>query len=643
MSLRIIDWRVTSKCNSDCGFCYASNEIRRMQSKQIDEVIKKIVSSRCSSICISGGEPLLNPETTLDIMKKLHDYGISLFLSTNGTNFIKHVSEIEPLISKLSLPIDGYNYNTNTINGRNEGSFERVVEILNVYKNKKHDFSIKVATVLSQKNMNLEHFKKMHDFLKSFSIDLWKIYQFIPEGRGKKNREEYVIDEAKYIDFTSNLQKYFDANSANRNFDIAIIGRRERNSAYFIIQPDATVIIPIDDGKECIEKNIGDLKTESIDNIVSEWEKLNDKMNVIGNNEKRDISRPIYKLHIDETDKRILHLFDEHPLYEDSKLAQELGLDVDIVANKMKKLYQIRAIKQIIPIINVSNFGFDVYLVNLFFSVQNATSHIVDILCNHSNIGWVAECYDWDRMDGNAIFRIGVFAENNNKYGSILHEIEGIFGKQLIRYETDIVPEKYVCAQRYMLRENKPSSMDSSRIILNRSTTPLSKVELNLFNQLRYLERPNIKSIADQMRISHKKVEKTLALLRKKIIINKFQSVYDSNILGYKCYLLFIKFEPNFQKSQFEDFVKSKNEVTHINTLNAGNWDMDVEIKVEHSEQCFALIEDIVNKFSSQISAKRIIRIEKEHKFEFLIPAVLEVASKQCEQSLLDRILRREN
>lgn len=643
MSLRIIDWRVTSTCNSVCGFCYASNEIKRMQSKQIDEVIKKIVSSRCSSICISGGEPLLDPKTTLDIMKKLHDYGISLFLSTNGTNFIKHVSEIEPLISKLSLPIDGYDCNTNTINGRNEGSFERVVEILNVYKNKKHDFSIKVATVLSQKNMNLEHFQKMHDFLKSFSIDLWKIYQFIPEERGKENREEYIIDEAKYIDFTSNLQKYFDANSANRNFDIAIIGRRQRNSAYFIIQPDATVIIPIDDGKECIEKNIGDLKTESIDNIVSEWEKLNDKMNVIGNNEKRDISRPIYKLHIDETDKRILHLFDEHPLYEDSKLAQELGLDVDIVANKMKKLYQIRAIKQIIPIINVSNFGFDVYLVNLFFSVQNATSHIVDILCNHSNIGWVAECYDWDRMDGNAIFRIGVFAENNNKYGSILHEIEGIFGKQLIRYETDIVPEKYVCAQRYMLRENKPSSMDSSRIILNRSTTPLSKVELNLFNQLRYLERPNIKSIADQMRISHKKVEKTLALLRRKIIINKFQSVYDSNILGYKCYLLFIKFEPNFPKSQFEDFVKSKNEVTHINTLNAGNWDMDVEIKVGHSEQCFALIEDIVNKFSSQISAKRIIRIEKEHKFEFLIPAVLEVASKQCEQSLLDRILRREN
>lgn len=641
MSLRIIDWRITSKCNSDCKFCYAVNNIEPLQKEDIQEVVKKIVSTKCSYVCITGGEPLLNSKETLDIMKKLHNYGIALFLSTNGTNYIENINDIEALISKLSLPLDGYSKYSNTINGRSEGNFEIVKEILDLYNKKAHNFSIKIATILTKKNMNIEHFKKMHDFLKSYSIDLWKIYQFIPEGRGETYINDYNIEDIEYLNFISGLQKYFDKNSSDRDFDISFVGRKERNSAYFIIQPDANVIIPIDDGDVCLETNIGDLKTEAIDDITARWEQKNDKMNVIGNNEKRDIPRPIHKRHIDEIDKRLLFLFDEHPLYDDSKLAEVLREDVTTIAKKMEKLYSIRAIKQIIPIVNVSDFGFDIYLVNLFFSSQNGTSNIKDILCNNSNIGWVAECYDWDRMDGNAIFRIAIFAKNHNHFRNILSDIEEIFGKQLIKYETDIVPEKYVCSQRYMLKENIQIWMDASRINLNHTTTFLSKRELSLLNQLSYMKRPNIKNIATQMKISSQKVERTLELLQKKLIIYKFQSVYDTNILGYKCYLLFLKFKTNFNKKEFEDYVKNKNEVTHINALNSGNWDSDVEIKVEHSEQCFALIEDITNQYRNQISSKRLIKIEKEHKFEFLIPAVLEAAEKQCESSLLRRFLRK--
>ncbi len=645
MSAQIIDWRVTSKCNSNCGFCYALNgtTVTDITKQQVEQVVKEIASTQCSSVCITGGEPLLNPQRTIDIMKQLHKYGIALLLSTNGTNFIECINDIEPLISRLSLPLDGYNTQDSTINGRIESNFEKVKEILDLYKKKQHNFPIKIGTLLSKKNMDIEHFKNMHEFLKQYTIDLWKIYQFIPEGRGETNKADYLIEDSLYISFVSELQKYFDSNSLDRNFDITFVSRKERNSAYFIIQPDASVIIPIDDGAICTEKNIGNLSTNKIYNVMAKWEECNNKMNVIGNNEKRNINRPIHKLHIDEIDKKLLYLFDEQPLLDDDKLAQSLCLDVDTVTNKMKKLYQIRAIKQIIPIVNVSNFGFDLYLVNLFFSVQNTTSHIIDILCNNPNIGWVAECYDWDRTDRNAIFRIAIYAENNNKYREILKEIEDIFGKQLIKYETEIVPEKYVCAQRYMLKEKKQSGMDTSRILLKHNTVFLSKTELRLFKLLRDMQRPSINNIAIQMQCNTKKIEKILESLRRKIIINKFQAVYDSNILGFNTYLLFVKFKSNFQKhkEEFENFVKDKNKVTHINTLNSGTWDIDVEIKVERSEQCFTLIEEITKQFGIHIQSKRIIRIEKEHKFEFLIPVVIDAAEKQCEPSFFKKILNR--
>lgn len=113
----IIDWRITAKCNCDCDYCYASSNLPEMSQDTIDRTIESIIKSGCRTVCISGGEPLLS-NNAIPIIRQLHSRGMSIYLSTNGSEYMKYREELEKYISKLSLPLDGYDEESNKINGR---------------------------------------------------------------------------------------------------------------------------------------------------------------------------------------------------------------------------------------------------------------------------------------------------------------------------------------------------------------------------------------------------------------------------------------------------------------------------------------------------------------------------------------------
>ncbi len=68
--------------------------------------------------------------------------------------------------------------------------------------------------------------------------------------------------------------------------------KKSRSKAYFIIQPDGTVIVPTDINKSyTAEKFVGDLKTESINDVFIKWSKLVSKSRTNKNLESRRIEK----------------------------------------------------------------------------------------------------------------------------------------------------------------------------------------------------------------------------------------------------------------------------------------------------------------------------------------------------------------
>ena len=626
MVCEIIDWRITSNCNCRCDYCYASNSLSELTDVELEKVLDAIVSSGCKIVCISGGEPLLY-SNALKIIRHLYSYGISIYLSTNGTKFMEYREELEKYISKLSLPLDGYDEVTNRINGRTISNtsidaFKSVIEILEYYKNHNHNFTIKIGTVLTKRNLDIEHFKKMLNLLKKYPIDYWKIYELIPESRGGQNYEELKIEKAEMNAFKYEFQSFHNDYSKNLDFDFDLIEKSVRNSAYFIVQANGDVMIPIEKQEYRVEEVfIGSILRDTLEQIFEKWKDIIDENNYINNSSTRKLPNHIVNSYIDDIDKKILYELDKNPLIDYSFIASILDIDEIIVKEKIDRLYSIRAIKHTMPIVDVSKFGLNVYLLNLYFKLDHMMDNIriADILCHDKSIAWVAECVELNKSSDFAIFRVAIFAKDNYALNERIQHLESIFSNTLDFYEIDLVPDKYIFKQRYLVDKVENSNvLNDAHIILNGPKTKLTRSELSILLAMKYLKKFNFNDLSKITSYRSKKVEKIINGLISKTIINKFQIVFDTNVIGYKCYIFFLKFVNIASKEKFEDFVKNIPNVSHINSLNTGKWDMDMEIQVD-SPSKFRDIYNSINNFKNEIRESKIMLIKKEHKFRFLI------------------------
>ena len=288
-----------------------------------------------------------------------------------------------------------------------------------------------LGTVLTKSNMFQENFEKLFDFLSQYSIiKKWKIFELIPEGNGSSLFQNNGYTSEEYNIMQKRIEKYVYESKKDYSFDIDFSHRQNRDSAYFIIIPDGKVIIPIDEGDSVNEKVLGDILSEDIDRIISNWQSNCNELNCFTNFEKRIASQSL-AVQLDNVDRRILYYFDKDPLElntsleENLYLRENMSLSREEIDNRLNYLYDIRAIDHVMPLINIANFGLDLFLCNLYFKkeMKNQVDHIASFLCYNGNIAWVAECYDWQNDDKYLIFRIAIYAKNNSQMYDILNKI----------------------------------------------------------------------------------------------------------------------------------------------------------------------------------------------------------------------------
>lgn len=264
--VKVIDWRITALCQCECDFCYGSEHSWTLSRNQLECVLDAIKQSGCEAVCISGGEPLLY-KNTCEVIRRISEMGKKVYLSTNGYLYLNNIEKIEPYITKLSLPLDGYDADSNTINGRRQDSFDAVLKILKYYKTHSCSFAIKIGTVVTQRNNNTEHFERMKSLIQNYSIGMWKIYEFIPEGRGYANRYSLDLSTEQREEF----EHFIDKLSFESDFCIRFISKERRDAAYLIILPTAEVMIPISNGDCFNEKVLGSILYDDWEYIESSW------------------------------------------------------------------------------------------------------------------------------------------------------------------------------------------------------------------------------------------------------------------------------------------------------------------------------------------------------------------------------------
>lgn len=88
----------TSGCNLRCSYCDTTYAYEQGEELSIDSILEKIKNYECNTVCLTGGEPLIQNETET-LIEHLINQGYHCSIETNGSK------NIQSLLNKQSLSI----------------------------------------------------------------------------------------------------------------------------------------------------------------------------------------------------------------------------------------------------------------------------------------------------------------------------------------------------------------------------------------------------------------------------------------------------------------------------------------------------------------------------------------------------------
>lgn len=196
-------------CNAHCIMCDGRkyNPFAKFDYDSVLELIDYLDDATVSSVRVLGGEPLLDREGFLKVIKKCKIKNIKV--STNTNAYFLDEAYIDTIIkngiNEIGIALHGLGYKHDLIFGL-PGLFEKVKKILIYIREKYPHFKVTIETVIMKENYKeipkigyfidncsvqcwilkkLENFNRNYDKLKVSSEDIRKLFQVLSKIRFK--------------------------------------------------------------------------------------------------------------------------------------------------------------------------------------------------------------------------------------------------------------------------------------------------------------------------------------------------------------------------------------------------------------------------------------------------------------------------
>jgi 7-carboxy-7-deazaguanine synthase len=94
-------------CNLRCTYCDTEYAFYNGKDISITQIVEQVKKYDCKLVEITGGEPLVQMDECLDLMKQLCDDGFEVLIETSGSLPIKDIDQRVKVIMDLKCPSSG--------------------------------------------------------------------------------------------------------------------------------------------------------------------------------------------------------------------------------------------------------------------------------------------------------------------------------------------------------------------------------------------------------------------------------------------------------------------------------------------------------------------------------------------------------
>jgi len=94
-------------CNLRCTYCDTEYAFYDGKDFSVEQIIDEIEKYNCKLVEVTGGEPLVQMDECLELMKRLCDLGFEVMIETGGSLSIKDIEHRVKIIMDLKCPSSG--------------------------------------------------------------------------------------------------------------------------------------------------------------------------------------------------------------------------------------------------------------------------------------------------------------------------------------------------------------------------------------------------------------------------------------------------------------------------------------------------------------------------------------------------------